>query len=135
MRAFVDTSALLALLNGDDRFHQRALAIWDSLMLEAAGLMTSSYVALETNAIVQRRLGLDALRVLEDELLRGLDVHWVSKEVHVAGAAAQLAAGRRKLSLVDCTSFEVMRRLGLRQVFTFDRHFAEQGFVLLSPAE
>jgi predicted nucleic acid-binding protein len=29
---------------------------------------------------------------------------------------------------VDCSSFEVMRRGGIRRVLTLDRHFREQGF-------
>jgi predicted nucleic acid-binding protein len=29
---------------------------------------------------------------------------------------------------VDCVSFEVMRRLGIRRAFTLDEHFREQGF-------
>lgn len=41
---------------------------------------------------------------------------------------ALLAASRRKLSLVDCVSFEIMRTLGIKTVFAFDLHFAEQGF-------
>jgi predicted nucleic acid-binding protein len=32
---------------------------------------------------------------------------------------------------VDCTSFEMMRELGIHNAFTFDRHFAEQGFTCL----
>lgn len=41
-------------------------------------------------------------------------------------------AGRRGLSLVDCVSFAVMPRAGLRQAFAFafDDHFAERGFLL-----
>jgi len=39
-----------------------------------------------------------------------------------------LTAARRQLSLVDCISFEVMRRRGIKTAFTFDDHFAEQGF-------
>ncbi|MDP2857839.1 MAG: VapC toxin family PIN domain ribonuclease, partial [Bacillota bacterium] len=42
--------------------------------------------------------------------------------------AALLTAGRRNLSLVDCVSFDVMRRLGMEKAFAFDAHFAEQGF-------
>ena len=47
----------------------------------------------------------------------------LSAEVH-----GLLDAGRRKLSLVDCLSFAVMREMGIREVFVFDQHFAEQGF-------
>jgi predicted nucleic acid-binding protein len=40
-----------------------------------------------------------------------------------------LAAGRKKLSLVDCVSFETMRLLGVTIAFTLDKHFKEQGFI------
>jgi predicted nucleic acid-binding protein len=46
--------------------------------------------------------------------------------------SALLAAGRRKLSLVDCTSFEIMRSLGIKTVFAFDSHFVEQGFKIIT---
>ena len=44
---------------------------------------------------------------------------------------ALLAASRRKVSLVDCMSFEVMRRYGIRSAFAFDPHFSEQDFLLI----
>jgi len=53
-------------------------------------------------------------------------------ELHRVAIDAWLEASRRRLSLVDCTSFEVMRRLDLRQVFAFDGHFDEQGFEVLA---
>jgi predicted nucleic acid-binding protein len=34
------------------------------------------------------------------------------------------------MSIVDCTSFEVMRRLDIREGLAFDQHFAAQGFVV-----
>jgi predicted nucleic acid-binding protein len=45
--------------------------------------------------------------------------------------SALLTANRRQLSLVDCVSFEMMRRLGIKTAFTYDRHFSEQGFECL----
>ncbi len=44
--------------------------------------------------------------------------------------AALCAAGRRRLSLVDCTSFEVMRRHGIEEALALDDDFARQGFGL-----
>jgi predicted nucleic acid-binding protein len=38
----------------------------------------------------------------------------------------------RDLSLVDCVSFEIMRDLGIATTFSFDDHFAQQGFRRLS---
>ena len=56
------------------------------------------------------------------------DIDWISSVQHIQGMAALLAADRRSLSLVDCVSFDAMRRRGLRQVFAFDKHFEGQGF-------
>jgi len=42
---------------------------------------------------------------------------------------ALLTAGRRRLSLADCVTFTVMRRLGIREYLGQDPHFEEQGFM------
>jgi predicted nucleic acid-binding protein len=39
-----------------------------------------------------------------------------------------LTTHTRELSLVDCVSFDVMRRLETKAAFTFDEHFKDQGF-------
>ena len=49
-----------------------------------------------------------------------------------AAIESLLTSNRRGLSFVDRTSFALMRRLGLEQVFAFDRLFAEQGFSVAS---
>jgi predicted nucleic acid-binding protein len=85
-------------------------------------------VVLESNALLQRRLGTDAVGHFHRSLLPGLQVTWVSEELHRAAVAAQLEGGRRRVSLVDHTSFEVMRRESLEAAFAFDAGFAHQGF-------
>jgi predicted nucleic acid-binding protein len=47
--------------------------------------------------------------------------------------AAFLTASRRKLSLVDCVSFVIMRDLGVKDVFGFDEDFQKEGFTCLEP--
>jgi len=130
MIIFVDTPALYALLDADDHNHESARAVWAS-WLEQPLLMCTNYVILESMALIQHRLGMDAVRSFQEEMVPLFDVHWITPELHAAATSALLAAGRRSISLVDWTSFEVMRRLGIRDAFTFDRHFAEQGFACL----
>jgi uncharacterized protein len=128
---FVDSSALLTIFNANEATHPAALKVWNELLLNDTALFTTSYVLLETAGLVQRRIGLDALRSLQEEITPALQTDWVTAEEHDRGVEAVLFAGRRKLSLVDCVSFRAMRRHHITTAFTFDDHFREQGFTLV----
>jgi predicted nucleic acid-binding protein len=91
-------------------------------------LVTSNYVVLETCALLQRRLGFQAVRAFWDDVVPMLRVQWVNERQHELGMAVMLGANRRKLSLVDCVSFCLMREAGIAEAFAFDRHFSEEGF-------
>jgi predicted nucleic acid-binding protein len=127
---FVDTSALYAVLDRDDVNHQAAATAYAAL-LDSDTLLTHSYVVLETTALVQRRLGVEAVRALVDDVLPAFDLVFVDEALHRAAEASLLAAGRREVSLVDWTSFELMRRLSVAAAFAFDDDFAAQGFGLM----
>lgn len=131
MSTFVDTSAILAVLDGDDVQHGRAKRTWSELVSAEDDLLTTNYVLVETYALVQARLGLDATRSLNDDVVPVIRVTWVDENLHRAAVTALLTAQRRDLSLVDCISFETMRRLGIERAFAFDRHFRQQGFDLV----
>lgn len=128
MTVFVDSAAFYALLDRDDKYHRPARTQWEEALSVQRRLVTSSWVFVESFALVQSRLGMDALRVLHDEILPAVEVIQVDSEVQAAAAQAVMAADRRRLSLVDCSSFQIMRQMEIRAVFTFDRHFVEQGF-------
>jgi predicted nucleic acid-binding protein len=129
--AFVDTSALYAALDRSDAHHRRAAEALRRLISEDAVLVTSNYVLVETTALLQGRLGMDAVRTFHGDLAPLLQVEWIAEVRHQAGMEATLAAGRRKLSLVDCTSFQIMREAGIATAFCFDQHFPEQGFEVI----
>jgi len=131
MTVFVDTSAFYAVLDRDDENHLRAAAAWKELLQQSARLFTQNYVLLETAALLQHRLGIHALRTFHEDILPILEVDWVTESRHLAGAEAVFAASRKRLSLVDCISFQTMREHGIRTAFAFDAHFREQGFTLL----
>ena len=135
MSVFIDTSALFAILDADDRNHEQARQTWIDLVSRETTAVCTNYVLVETFALVQRRLGIDAARVFQEDIVPMLHVEWVSKEHHAAGVAALLVAANRHLSLVDCISFEAMRLWGIKTAFAFDRHFWEQGFACISPGK
>ena len=135
MNVLVDTSALLAVLDADDANHVEAREVWQALLDGGATLVCTNYVLLETFALVQHRLGIAALSAFQSDMAPVLTTHWVDAAVHGTSVAALLTARRRKLSLVDCVSFEVARRLGVDTAFAFDRHFVEQGFKCLPPPD
>ncbi len=131
MNIFIDTTAFLAVLNANDRFYQPAQNAWSGIITSGSFLFTSNYVILETTALLQRRFGIEALRLFESEILPLVEIAWVDEIIHRQGMSALLVANRRDLSLVDCTSFEMMRQRNLDRAFTFDIHFREQGFEVI----
>ena len=132
MTVFFDTSAFLAILNKDDANHQSAKRLWGELIYSENALITNNYVAVEILALIQRRLGMESVRVFQEDVLPLINIEWIDKAMHEAGISALLTASRKKLSLVDCVSFEVMRNLGIKKVFAFDPHFEEQGFEVVA---
>ncbi len=131
MTIFVDTSAFYALLDRNDANHGESASTWREMMASDQNVVTTNYVLVETFALIQSRLGLKAVRSFQDDIVPVLSLEFVTLEMHQLGIAALLAAARRGLSLVDCVSFEVMRALGMKSVFTFDGHFRERGFTVI----
>ncbi len=132
MTCFVDSSAFLAMLDDDDTNHRPAAAIWTQLLAADESLITSSYVIVEVTAVLQRRVGMDSVRAFHEDYVPLVSIQWVEETIHASALSALLAANRRQLSLVDCVSFEVMRRRGIIEAFVFDQHFVERGITCLS---
>ncbi|HYW26679.1 MAG TPA: hypothetical protein VE953_21075 [Terriglobales bacterium] len=88
-------------------------------------------MVVEASALVQRRLGIEALQDLVDELLLPITTLFVERTITTRPVSAVLTARLPQLSVVDAVSFEVMRRAGVRAAFAFDDHFARFGFELL----
>jgi predicted nucleic acid-binding protein len=128
---FVDTSAFYAVVDHDDENHARAARSWNELLDGDATLLTNNYVLVETSALLQHRLGLAALRAFQQDVVPLLTIDWIGQQRHQAGVEAVLAAARKKLSVVDCISFQTMREYGVQQAFCFDQNFRQQGFATI----
>jgi len=130
-RIFLDTVGLLALWNARDQWHQMAVEAFDKITSDGADFWTTTYILLECgNAaarmpfrkeVVELRQHLSSDGKLVEPTQTELDQAW---EAYAKGTAAD--AG-----IVDHVSFEVMRRLGILEAFTNDRHFAAGGFKII----
>lgn len=128
MVTFVDTSGVYAFLAADDDDHQASVDRFRRLVADVEPLTTHSYVVVESTALVQRRLGFAAVTVLQDVIWPQVEIVWVDQALHGRAAEANRAASRRNVSLVDWTSFLVMRDRDIRDAWAFDQDFVEQGF-------
>lgn len=128
MSILVDTSAFLAILNKEDPNNASATELLASFVEDGEELFCTNYILVESYALIQRRLGMDAIRDFQKEILPSIKIVWLGLEEHKHIVARLISDNRRNLSFVDCSSFETLERLGIKSVFTFDRHFREQGF-------
>jgi predicted nucleic acid-binding protein len=133
LRVFVDTSAILALLVPSDSFHHRAKRSFERLQTEEAAMLTTSYVLLETYALLGRRLGPQAVRSFREAFAPLVDVVWVDRRLHEKGLDTLAESAERDLSLVDTVSFQVIEEEGIERdrVFVFDGHFEDRKLGLL----
>ena len=86
---------------------------------------------METTALLQHRIGLAPVRDLMEHVLAVASVEYVSEALHRRSVDRLVREDRRRLSLVDCVSFEFMSELGLRDALTLDEQFEQAGFRVL----
>lgn len=132
MSVFADTSGLYALLVGSEEGHAGVVRAFSDVVARERPLRTTSYVVVETVALLQHRIGLEPVRDFDMHVYPLLSVEWVSEELHRRGARRLSRENRRRLSLVDCVSLEFMRQQGIDDVLGLDRHFEEAGHALLA---
>jgi len=130
MNIFVDTSGLFALLVRNDYMHIRAKENFAYFARQRLQLVTSSFVLVETIALLQRRIGLAAVHDFYAKIIPLIEILWVDDKWHTRAQQRLYALNNRDISFVDCLSFEIMDSLEIECVFTFDRHFEENGFTI-----
>lgn len=131
MTIFIDTSFIIALINERDQYHKQALDLADRYMDQP--IVITDAVLLEIANSLARRYKNEAVQVIE-EFLASEDVDVVRLTTEIFNRAFDLYKTRpdKEWGLVDCISFIVMRDRAINLALTFDQHFAQAGFEILS---
>ena len=129
MTVFVDTSAMYALIDADDSNHSRVLA--GGRKLDDAELVTHSFVMSEVVALTRRRLGSAGVLRLIDDVLARVDIVDVDAGLRTKALAVYRENASSRISFVDRTSFEFMRRRGITRAWAVDADFENEGFELV----
>jgi predicted nucleic acid-binding protein len=127
----VDTSALLALYLVDDRHHPAALEFLQRTP-RARFVLTDLILGELATRLAARAGPLRAVEVARGILAsRRYEVMFLDGDLLGDALATMEGFGDKRLSLADCASFALMRRLGVQSAFTFDRDFRDCGFEML----
>ena len=129
-RVFVDTSGLYAWVNKKDPWHQAMCALPAA---ESCSLVLSDYIVDEACSLfVARKIPHQRRRLFH--LLDHSDIvqlQWIGTELFHEAKDWMLRYEDQPLSFTDCTSFACMKRLGIQEAASTDRHFRTAGFTPL----
>jgi uncharacterized protein len=132
---FVDTSAWDAIEDSGDRYHAAALRFKEELAQQRARLYVTNFVLDECYTLLLYNVGY-ARTVAFKRAIDLMQAAGILVVVHISEALEQAAWAvferfnqDKEWSFTDCTTKVVMENLGISQVFAFDHHFDQMGFL------
>jgi predicted nucleic acid-binding protein len=131
VKLLADTSALLALVLRDDRHHAEAAAF--VRREQSARFVLTELILAEVTTRLRALAGAHRAVGVARSLLdsRRYELIFIDSDVLAGALGLMERFADKRLSLTDCTSFELMARLGLGSAFSFDRDFRDCGFQMV----
>ena len=133
LKTFVDTVAWIALVNTRDSLDEKAKEVFANLRKRNYEFVTTEFVLLEfANALSAPDFRVKASNFIEG-LQKMADVEIISVSPDLFSLGFELYKNRpdKEWSLVDCTSFVVMKEKEITEAFTEDHHFEQASFIKL----
>lgn len=134
-RIFVDTSGWGDLVDAQQQFHTETKTIYETAKRQRNILITTNYILAELASLLSSPLRIPRSRAVD--FINSIRTSSVVDIVHINqqldSRAWSLLVDRldKNWSLVDCTSFVLMRQLDITEALTTDHHFEQAGFVRL----
>lgn len=123
---FIDSSAIVALVDQDDASHQDAVTAYHGLVSAEYRLFTTNYVIAETYDLLRTGVGHAVARQwLKDNGLA--TYHADEQDERRARRMVLRARGAQGLTITDAISLIVMERFGVSDAFAVDPNFLSGG--------
>lgn len=132
---FVDTSGWAELIDAGLPHHAKCVKLYHQLCREQRKLITSNYVMTELVALLASPLRFPRRQIITvvQNLKQAPHLEIIHIDKLLDSQSWQLFSQRedKHWSLVDCSSFVIMRQQGLWEALTTDPHFEQAGFTRL----
>lgn len=127
MSLLIDTSALIAVRNADDKNHKNAIKVMtDALKGKYGKVFVSDYVFDEAVTLAYIRTG--SKKFASDIGIfarkRPINLRFIEPVDFDNAWELYLKYEDKHLSFTDCTNISLMERIGIETLFTFDKEFS-----------
>lgn len=131
-RVFIDTGAWLAISDASDQYHQKAARHLEKLIDDSNDIITTNLIIHETFMLLSRRISRKAALLFLDEVYNAENIEIYHSDVTLEAEAYSTIRKYidQDFSVADSVSFAVIKREGLKRVFTFDKHFKTMRFTV-----
>lgn len=127
----LDSDALIALINEEDEFHKRAVKIRDELLKVGDIFVISRYIIAETATFLTLRVNKEtANRFLKDLDREKINIIETNGELEELAKEYFLKQKSHKVTYFDCVNMAILTRYKWRIIFSFDKHYKQNNFVL-----
>lgn len=130
-KIFIDTGFVLARINPNDQYRQEAIQL--ARRFNGIPGITTEAILLEIGNAMARKYKLQAIDFIEDCLTSDeIEVVKITPNLFNHSLTLYKKYQDKEWGLVDCLSFVVMLEKGVTQALTFDKHFSQAGFQILT---
>ena len=125
---FLDTAYILALVIENDKHHDLAIRMSKQIKAEKIYLVTTEAVLIEVAGFLGKVKFRNQCNITVNEIRKNVLVEKIIDENLNLSWSMYEKMSDKEWSMVDCYSFIVMKKYGLKQALTTDKHFEQAGF-------
>ena len=121
----IDTSAIYAMIDKSDNFHEPAKEMFFKLSKDNLQVIITNFIVAECHCLITARIGHELARKWLQTLL--WPIERILEEDEKKAREIILTYTDKSFSYTDATTFAVMERLGITKALAFDQHFQQYG--------